>query len=109
DAEGQVIERKIELPRDKQAQLDTIALLSGNLARDEAGGVLAELRAEQNDEATLPEERALPEAPPLPPSDDERATGLAATKVPGATEAPETPKKEPQNPKKAAPGGARVK
>jgi hypothetical protein len=68
DEEGQVIERKIELPRDKARQLDTIALLSGNLARDEAGEVLAQLRAEADEESTLPEELTLPEEATLPES-----------------------------------------
>lgn len=103
DGEGQVIERKIELPRDKQPQLDTIALLSGNLARDEAGEVLAELRAEQNEEATLPEEAELPEPPPLPPKDETKATPSVETKV------PKTTKKEPQELPQEAPKGPRVK
>lgn len=102
DAEGQVIERTIELPRDKKAQLDTIELLSGNLARDEAGEVLAELRAEQSEEATLPEDE-LPEHQLLPPSDDEEAT------PPEAKKAPEAPKEEPENQQEVAPKGPRAK
>lgn len=99
DTEGKVIQRKLDLPRDKSAQLDTIALLSGNLARDEAGQLLAELRAEQDEAATLPE-ADLPEPPPLPgdAAEPEDAPAPESTETAAPTE---------ENPKEASvPGEA---
>lgn len=49
DEAEQRIERELELPIDQGAQLETIALLSGNLARDEVGALLVQLRAKQED------------------------------------------------------------
>jgi hypothetical protein len=43
------VERSLELPGDPDAQIETIALLSGNLARDEAGALLGQLRANEED------------------------------------------------------------
>lgn len=54
-----VIERKMALPTEERAQLDTIALLAGSLARDEAGVLIAELQA-QGAASDLP-------PPPVPP------------------------------------------
>lgn len=103
DAEGQVVERKVELPRDKSRKLDTIALLSGNLARDEAGELLAELRAEQDDEATLPEATlpespGVPEPPPLPESDAEEAAKKPEEKTAPKKEAPPPEEARAKNP-----------
>lgn len=42
--DGHSIERSVDLPRDAQRRLETIALLAGNLARDEAAELIALLR-----------------------------------------------------------------
>lgn len=49
DPGGDRIEREVELPQSADAQIETIALLAGNLARDEAGALLSQLRANQAD------------------------------------------------------------
>lgn len=58
-----VIERRMNLPEDPTAQLSTIALLAGSLARDEAGVLIAELRAQgaASDVPPPPLPEALPE------------------------------------------------
>ncbi len=45
DRDGEIIERKVELPEDKEQQLSTLVLVSGNLGRDEAGAILVDLQA----------------------------------------------------------------
>lgn len=72
-AEGRVVERTVTLPEEPERQLDTIALLAGNLARDEAGRLLTELRS-----------------PPAEPVEAERAPAqrepAAQAEAPGAPE-----------------------
>ena len=68
DDTGQAVERRVKLPFDRQRSLDTVALLAGNLARDEADALLAEMRAR---------EEAL-QAPPLPPAEEAPAVGPKA-------------------------------
>ena len=46
DEAGLIVQRTVALPRDEARALDTIALLAGNLARDAAGALLAQLRAQ---------------------------------------------------------------
>ena len=55
DDAGKVVEREMALPVDEPRQLDTIALLAGNLARDEGGELLAQLQAAQAANSTTPE------------------------------------------------------
>ena len=43
--DGSILERQLDLPEDRSQQLTTIALLSGSIARDETGALIARLRA----------------------------------------------------------------
>lgn len=45
--DGKIVAREMALPEAESHQLDTIALLAGNLARDEGGELLAQLQAAQ--------------------------------------------------------------
>ena len=56
------VTRAVDLPRDDERAVETIAFLAGNLARDEAGGLLDELRARE----------AAPPPPPPPPAPTEK-------------------------------------
>jgi hypothetical protein len=113
DAAGQVIERAIDLPREKRHQLDTIALLSGNLARDEAGELLAELRAAQAAEATLPEPRELPEPAELPEppplAEGDKPVEPPADSSADSKKAPSDKKPAEKKPQEAGPRPARAK
>lgn len=64
DEAGLIVQRTVALPRDEARALDTIALLAGNLARDAAGALLAQLRAQQPpSDPPAPPPPAEPEAP----------------------------------------------
>jgi len=54
------VSRAVDLPTDRARALETIAFLAGNLARDEASELLAQL--------TPPAEEAVTETPPPPPA-----------------------------------------
>jgi hypothetical protein len=80
-ASGRVTKREIDLPEEPDRAKEAIALLSGNLARDEAHEILAELerdRAAQGETA----EPAATEAPPATPPP---ATPPPATPPPTTT------------------------
>jgi len=68
------VTRSVDLPKDEARALETLAFLVGNLARDEAGELLAQLRppGESADEVPVP-----PPPPPPPPE--------AAKPAPSAT------------------------
>jgi hypothetical protein len=61
--DGRVTERAIDLPADPDRAVETVALLAGNLARDEA----AELRAALSKRPEAGEPRVAPQAPAPPP------------------------------------------
>jgi hypothetical protein len=81
-SEGEPVTRSVDLPRDRERALETIAFLAGNLARDEASELLAELQpeTEQPDEEAPPTPAAPP--PPDPPITDENARATP-TRKPG--------------------------
>ena len=78
---GRVLERTLELPADSERSYETIALLTGNLARDEASELIEELRRSRTSpdatasetpqpatdaEAKPPEQTPPPAQPPAP-------------------------------------------
>jgi hypothetical protein len=64
---GRVTKREIDLPSEPKRANEAIALLAGNLARDEAGEILAELERGRASEAPPPEApRSVPGAAPSP-------------------------------------------
>jgi hypothetical protein len=64
--EGDPVTRSVDLPKDGGRALETIAFLAGNLARDEAAELLADLAPEKTAEPA-PEPEPAAEAPPPPP------------------------------------------
>jgi hypothetical protein len=74
--EGQEVSRAVSLPQELDQQLQVIALLAGNLARDEAGELLAWMRATQAAVAEAesePEAAADQQAAPEPPRAEPKA------------------------------------
>jgi hypothetical protein len=76
--EREPVTRSVDLPRDPERALETIAFLAGNLARDEASELLAELAPAPGSE---PDSVPRPEPPPAPPAP---APAPAATAPPPA-------------------------
>lgn len=65
-----VVERSVRLPDDRQAAIETMALLAGNLVRNEAAELLAELERERAAKSAVDDEHAAASdsaAPPQPP------------------------------------------
>jgi hypothetical protein len=58
--DAEPVTRSVDLPRDRDRAVETIAFLAGNLARDEAAALLAELRPPEKPAEEVP-------PPPLPP------------------------------------------
>lgn len=75
---GEKLEREVELPRETSSQVEVIALLAGNLARDEAGELLASLKKPE------------PEPPPAvePPPAPAPAPALGVARKPTPPDAP---------------------
>ncbi|HTA89265.1 MAG TPA: hypothetical protein VK745_06810 [Polyangiaceae bacterium] len=73
--------RSIGLPQDSARSAEVIALLSGNLARDEAAELLASLAARSNSANAPPQDTPSAEAPSNPP-------GATATNEPPKAAAP---------------------
>ena len=67
---GRALERTVELPADPEPAYETVALLAGNLARDEASELLEQLRrkAAATSTATSDGSPATPENPTPPPA-----------------------------------------
>ncbi len=89
--DGRTVERRLELPEEPSRQLETIALLAGNLVRDEASELLASLSPK------------VPEAEPSQPSETLAATAPPPPKATKPT--PEPPPGEAKDnpaPKEAA-------
>lgn len=107
---GKSVRRRVELPKDHARAVETIALLSGNLVRDEAGELLARLQRSQapngvDEEAPEPTPSAPEAAPNGSPAG---AVAAAASPREGATAtgkaaAPAASKTEPKRPSGAAP------
>lgn len=81
------VTRSVDLPRDRDRATETIAFLAGNLARDEAAALLAELR---------PPEAPVEEAPPAPPPPMPPPEATAPAPVPAAKPAPPPAKPVPK-------------
>jgi hypothetical protein len=85
---GETISRTIELPDDDERAVETIALLAGNLARDEADELLAEIersrRARAAPEPDSPDGQPEEVGTPEPPSDEQvpRETSPSAASKP---------------------------
>ncbi|HTQ06422.1 MAG TPA: hypothetical protein VMI54_21330 [Polyangiaceae bacterium] len=77
------VTRSVDLPRDEERALETIAFLAGNLARDEAAELLKQLAP------------AAPEEPPPPPP-PAAPTPSPAPKAPAPKPAPPAPLAEPE-------------
>ena len=94
--DGAVVRRDMELPEDEHQQLLTIALLSGSIARDETGALLARLHAPHTEADPTD---GIPEPPPLP--DDSEAESVPAPAT-APTGNPTPPPPNPATPPKAA-------
>lgn len=79
DPEGRSVSRHVELPQDESQQLELIALLSGNLVRDEAHALLERLRRGSEKDAQASKAVA-PVAPPPSPVPDKRPKAQARAK-----------------------------
>jgi hypothetical protein len=73
-SEGGPVTRSVDLPKDEGRALETIAFLAGNLARDEAAELLAQL-------APVKEEPSAPPAPASPPLDAPETEKVTAAPV----------------------------
>lgn len=82
------VTRSVDLPRDRDRATETIAFLAGNLARDEAAALLAELRPPE-----APAEEVPP--PPLPPAPTSASAESAPAPPPAVQPAPSTPEPKP--------------
>ncbi len=83
--DGRRRERSVRLPTAADKRLETVALVAGNLARDETGELIAELRPPQ----PPPAPEATPEAapPPVAPHEGvEKSTPTEPAPAPPATE-----------------------
>jgi len=89
DSEGTVLERNLTLPDDAARQLDSIALLAGNLARDEAGEFLASLRPQEAGGDA--KEAPVAASPPL--EEDNSSPAAPALAKPDEANQPSVPKK----------------
>ncbi len=90
---GAVVEREMDLPSDPANQLTTIALLSGSIARDESGALIALLRAPVP-EPLLDDETSRTEVPPpeegtADPDPPVETPPPSETKAPVKTPSPE--------------------
>lgn len=87
-ASGEKLEREVELPLETSSRVEVIALLAGNLARDEASELLAKLKKPEPGPA--PVEVAEPPTAPRP------ALGVEAETTPAPAPAPaERPRRGP--------------
>jgi hypothetical protein len=90
DRAGGVIERGVDLPWESDRAVDTVALLAGNLVRDEAAEIAASLK--KREPAAAPAATAPPATPPraTPPraAPPRAAPGPARPKRPEATPPP---------------------
>ena len=96
-SQDRTIARTIRLPEDRQAALETTALLAGNLVRNEAEELLAELERQRDaaaGEAGTPAPTPVPTAAPAVPSKPAAATKPAPK--------PEAPKSRAAPPPRAA-------
>jgi hypothetical protein len=73
--EGKVVGRTIERPNKPETAIEMIALLSGNLVRDEASGLIDELRKKAHPPPPAPTPPAPPPPPPAPAPKEEPAPG----------------------------------
>ncbi|MDC0742716.1 LA_2272 family surface repeat-containing protein [Polyangium mundeleinium] len=112
DGEGAIVGRTIDLPDDAERAADTLALLAGNLARDEAAELAALLGKRPEDKPAAAPSEAPKETPSEAPS-DASSDAPAAPPVAEKAEAPaqEAPAKAPPPkgepaPRKAAPARA---
>ena len=90
--DGQATTRSLDLPANTEQAVEVIALLAGNLARDEASELLSRLappKAPPAPETTepAPQEEAAPsppaEAPPAPPKPEEKKEPAKKPEAPG--------------------------
>ncbi len=103
DDAGKVVEREMALPIEESGQLDTIALLAGNLARDEGGELLAQLQAAQAANSTTPE--VLENEDSASPASDDNESPVQPSDVPSAAPAAE-PSSDTSKPPVAPPSEA---
>lgn len=90
--DGERIEREVELPRETASRVEVIALLAGNLARDEAAALLAELKRSQaktqatpaTDETSAPKLPLAAAPPPRPTAAAPSATADTTAAAPTA-------------------------
>jgi RNA polymerase sigma factor (sigma-70 family) len=85
-SDGQVTQRTIALPTEPDRALDTIVLLAGNVARDEAAELRAELARGAAEGGTRPE--GARNRAPSPPASSEPAPSAASTAPSRAKPAP---------------------
>lgn len=90
---GEKLEREVELPREASSRVEVIALLAGNLARDEAASLIASLKK--------PVAEPTPEPAPAPAAEPTPAPTPAPKPTPAAAPAPKAPKASAP---RAAPG-----
>ncbi len=86
--EREPVTRSVDLPRDPARALETIAFLAGNLARDEASELLAELAPPPGSE---PDSVPRPEPPPPPPPPPPSPPPAPAATAPPPAVAPAKP------------------
>jgi hypothetical protein len=94
------LERTVELPADAEPAYETVALLAGNLARNEASELLEQLRRKAPSQpepapggAPTSEE---PKPPPAATAPKPKPTPVKPTKTPNAERAPPRKRDEPQ-------------
>ncbi|WP_437719996.1 LA_2272 family surface repeat-containing protein [Sorangium sp. So ce861] len=104
-ADGRRIERTIDIPGDPDRAAEAIALLAGNLVRDEAAELAASFgkRAPEAPPAAQPE----PAAPPAPPAAGGQAAG-AARPAQAARPSPPARPAPPEPPRCSLPGAKHV-
>ncbi len=96
-ADGGTVRRTVELPPEPERQLEVVALLAGNLARDEAGELLAQFARQEPEEGAEPTEPGAAEDAATEP-EAEKETRPEPSKPPAAPAAPAPAAPPPEEP-----------
>jgi hypothetical protein len=103
DPSGQTLRRVIDRPKNRSQEVDTIALLAGNLARDEARELAGTLGPKPQAEPPATEPPAAEPPATEPPATEAPVAPLPVTKPPPKPPSDAAPELEPTSPSRAGP------
>lgn len=104
--DGRRNSRALELPTDPDKRLETVALVAGNLVRDETGQLIEELRPPPASNATPAEQSPNAEAPPVPAPQKPEAENAAKKQAPPQKPKPEAKEKPKETAEDSSPNAA---